>query len=162
MFFIGKDNGQGFTEEMKKLAARLNTARRQGEPSEHRLIGYGSEPYVVIVEDMTLHPNSSGSVPNAVIMGGALMRHLRGEVQLALDRLMTELGKSDAVISVHSQKIGTEMHVWVVLREWSRAARDVVYEAQLTVDPEFLLEIHLEDSADEVPADAELMGVMRA
>ena len=83
---------------------------------------------------------------------------LDNESHLALYRFAHELHGSPFIQSVHGLMLGSEMHVWVVLRERTREARYTVYAAQLMVDPDFLLTLHFADSAKAIPADAEAVA----
>lgn len=95
------------------------------------------------------------SIPEEIqSRGGAEMRS-ENEAYLTVYRFVRELARSQTVKSIHSLMVGTEMHVWVVLRNNSREARYSVYDAQLRADPEFLLTLHFTDTVDRIPADAE-------
>ncbi len=47
------------------------------------------------------------------------------------------------------------MHAWVVMRSLAQGDRHAVFTAQIEADPDFLLVLHLTDSHETVPADAE-------
>ncbi len=70
--------------------------------------------------------------------GGDLMR-ADTEAYWALRRFAYELDGVDFVKSIHGLMVGSEMHVWIVLRERTRSARYAAYTAQLKTDPDFLL-----------------------
>jgi hypothetical protein len=77
------------------------------------------------------------------------------EAQLALARLAQALAPLDTVDALYGLKVGAEMHAWVVMRSLARADRHAVFAAQIEADPDFLLVLHLTDSPETVPADAE-------
>ncbi|AEJ41413.1 hypothetical protein TPY_3261 [Sulfobacillus acidophilus TPY] len=54
------------------------------------------------------------------------------------------------------------MHAWVVMRSLARADRLAVFAAQIETDPDFLLVLHLTDSRETVPADAEQIDLKLA
>jgi len=84
------------------------------------------------------------------------------EAQLALYRLARMLATLDPVDALYGFKVGAEMHAWVVMRSLERADRHAVFTAQIETDPDFLLVLHLTDSRETVPADAEQIDLKLA
>lgn len=81
--------------------------------------------------------------------------HPETEAQLALYRFAQALVPLDVADALYGLKAGAEMHAWVVMRSLAREDRHAVFAAQIEADPDFLLVLHLTDSRETVPADAE-------
>ncbi|WP_053961243.1 hypothetical protein [Sulfobacillus thermosulfidooxidans] len=84
------------------------------------------------------------------------------EAHLALHRLAQALASLPVLDSVYGMMVGTTMHVWVVLHDLSRPYEEAVFDAQIDTDPDFWLVIHLTDSPDTVPANAEKVDMPTA
>ncbi len=78
------------------------------------------------------------------------------EARAALRRLARALERSSNVVSVHGEHSEGNWLAWVVVHTRAWDAEIPIFQAHVQEDPDFLLTIHVTDSADQVPDGAEL------